>query len=73
MITHDDDVDISDVLDRVKTGVNAFDELVMGGLPRGRTTVVGGTPGSGGSATSVVPSTTPMNVTGALSSPPRDG
>ena len=35
------------VLERVKTGVNAFDELVMGGLPRARTTVVGGTPGSG--------------------------
>jgi circadian clock protein KaiC len=39
--------DVGDVLDRVKTGVEAFDELVMGGLPRGRTTVVGGTPGSG--------------------------
>jgi circadian clock protein KaiC len=36
-----------DVLERVRTGVDAFDELVMGGLPRGRTTVVGGTPGSG--------------------------
>jgi circadian clock protein KaiC len=34
-------------LERVRTGVHAFDELVMGGLPRGRTTVVGGTPGSG--------------------------
>jgi circadian clock protein KaiC len=40
------EVDVSDVLERVKSGVNAFDELVMGGLPRGRTTV-GGTPGSG--------------------------
>jgi circadian clock protein KaiC len=47
MTTHEEDVDVSAVLDRVKTGVNAFDELVMGGLPRGRTTVVGGTPGSG--------------------------
>lgn len=47
MTTRDDDVDVSGVLDRVKTGVNAFDELVMGGIPRGRTTVVGGTPGSG--------------------------
>jgi circadian clock protein KaiC len=47
MITEVQDVDLSGVLDRVKTGVNAFDELVMGGLPRGRTTVVGGTPGSG--------------------------
>jgi circadian clock protein KaiC len=35
------------VLERVKTGVEAFDDLVMGGLPRGRTTIVGGTPGSG--------------------------
>ncbi|WGS21718.1 MULTISPECIES: ATPase domain-containing protein [unclassified Bradyrhizobium] len=47
MITQEEAVEVSDVLDRVKTGVNAFDELVMGGLPRGRTTVVGGTPGSG--------------------------
>ncbi|MCR5879207.1 circadian clock protein KaiC [Phenylobacterium sp. J367] len=35
------------VLERVQTGVEAFDDLVMGGLPRGRATVVGGTPGSG--------------------------
>lgn len=34
-------------LERVKTGIEAFDELVLGGLPRQRTTVVGGTPGSG--------------------------
>jgi circadian clock protein KaiC len=34
-------------VDRVKTGVEAFDELVMGGLPRGRATIVGGTPGCG--------------------------
>ncbi|HLH93499.1 MAG TPA: circadian clock protein KaiC [Xanthobacteraceae bacterium] len=46
MTAHEEDTD-SVVLERVKTGVNAFDELVMGGLPRGRTTVVGGTPGSG--------------------------
>ncbi|HVW74241.1 MAG TPA: circadian clock protein KaiC [Rhizomicrobium sp.] len=39
--------EISGALERVKTGVAAFDELVNGGLPRGRTTVVGGTPGSG--------------------------
>src|ERR1700749_5198100 len=39
--------DAADVLERVKTGVKAFDDLVMGGLPRARTTVVGGTPGSG--------------------------
>jgi circadian clock protein KaiC len=42
-----EDVDVDAALDRVKTGVQAFDELVMGGLPRARTTVVGGTPGSG--------------------------
>lgn len=46
-MTETDDDDVTGVLDRVKTGVEAFDELVMGGLPRGRTTVVGGTPGSG--------------------------
>lgn len=34
-------------LERVRTGIEAFDELVMGGLPKLRTTVVGGTPGSG--------------------------
>jgi circadian clock protein KaiC len=34
-------------LERVKTGIEAFDELVLGGLPCRRTTVVGGTPGSG--------------------------
>lgn len=38
---------IDPVLERVKTGISAFDDLVMGGLPRRRTTVVGGTPGSG--------------------------
>lgn len=43
----DADVEAIAVLERVKTGVEAFDELVMGGLPRARTTVVGGTPGSG--------------------------
>jgi circadian clock protein KaiC len=43
----EEDTDVSAVLERVKTGVAAFDELVMGGLPRARTTVVGGTPGSG--------------------------
>ncbi|WP_024343451.1 circadian clock protein KaiC [Bradyrhizobium japonicum] len=42
-----EEVGTPSVLDRVKTGVEAFDELVMGGLPRARTTVVGGTPGSG--------------------------
>src|SRR5579872_6948082 len=42
-----EEVEIANVLERVKTGVESFDELVMGGLPRARTTVVGGTPGSG--------------------------
>lgn len=42
-----EEADITGVLERVKTGVDAFDELVMGGLPRARSTVVGGTPGSG--------------------------
>src|SRR3954470_28180 len=42
-----EDVDVAAVLARGQTGVQAFDELVMGGLPRARTTVVGGTPGSG--------------------------
>lgn len=46
MISADDPV-IDPVLERVKTGIEAFDDLVMGGLPRGRTTIVGGTPGSG--------------------------
>lgn len=35
------------VLERVKTGIAAFDDLMMGGLPRRRTTIVAGTPGSG--------------------------
>lgn len=42
-----DEPSIDPVLERVKTGIEAFDDLVMGGLPRGRTTIVGGTPGSG--------------------------
>ncbi len=42
-----EDIEVSEVLERVKTGVEAFDELVMGGFPRARTTMVGGTPGSG--------------------------
>ena len=47
-MTEAEEADVGgDALDRVKTGVEAFDELVMGGLPRGRATVVGGTPGSG--------------------------
>jgi circadian clock protein KaiC len=46
-MTDGDDEVLPGVLERVQTGVEAFDELVMGGLPRGRATVVGGTPGSG--------------------------
>src|SRR5579884_131587 len=47
MSTPETEPEVSHVLDRVKTGVDAFDDLVMGGLPRARTTVVSGTPGSG--------------------------
>jgi circadian clock protein KaiC len=43
----EEEFEVAGVLDRVRTGVEAFDELVMGGLPRARTTVVAGTPGSG--------------------------
>ncbi|HEY1927623.1 MAG TPA: circadian clock protein KaiC [Caulobacteraceae bacterium] len=46
-MTEGEEPDVAGVLERVKTGVEAFDELVMGGLPRGRATVVAGTPGSG--------------------------
>src|SRR5687767_733123 len=42
-----EETDLDPVLGRVKTGIEAFDDLVMGGLPRGRMTIVGGTPGSG--------------------------
>ncbi len=34
-------------LDRVGTGIPGFDQIMMGGLPRGRTTLVAGTAGSG--------------------------
>ena len=47
MSSDEDEPDIPDALERVRTGVHAFDDLVNGGLPRARTTVVGGTPGSG--------------------------
>jgi circadian clock protein KaiC len=47
MSLEEQDIEIPSALERVRTGVDAFDELVMGGLPRARTTVVGGTPGSG--------------------------
>ena len=35
------------LMEKVPSGIAAFDELTMGGLPRGRATLVGGTPGSG--------------------------
>src|SRR5690242_6289665 len=41
------EIETPEALERVQTGVKAFDDLVMGGLPRRRTTIVGGTPGSG--------------------------
>ncbi len=47
MSAQEEELVVPDALERVRTGVDAFDELVMGGLPRARTTVVGGTPGSG--------------------------
>lgn len=34
-------------LPRVPTGINGFDQLALGGLPAGRSTLVGGTTGSG--------------------------
>ncbi|RWH82164.1 MAG: circadian clock protein KaiC [Mesorhizobium sp.] len=46
-MTTDEEFVVDPVLERVKTGIEAFDDLVMGGLPRGRATIVGGTPGSG--------------------------
>lgn len=46
-MTQVEEAAIDPVLERVRTGIDAFDDLVMGGLPRGRTTIVGGTPGSG--------------------------
>jgi len=46
-VTIANDTPTDPALERVKTGIEAFDELVMGGLPKQRTTVVGGTPGSG--------------------------
>jgi circadian clock protein KaiC len=34
-------------LSKARTGIEGFDEITHGGLPRGRTTLVGGGPGSG--------------------------
>ncbi|HEY6085734.1 MAG TPA: circadian clock protein KaiC [Nitrospira sp.] len=34
-------------LSKAKTGINGFDEITGGGLPRGRTTLVAGSPGCG--------------------------
>lgn len=38
---------MSSTLDKLETGIKGFDGLTLGGLPRGRTTLVAGTPGSG--------------------------
>jgi circadian clock protein KaiC len=38
--------DVSPV-ERLQTGINGFDDVAMGGLPAGRSTLVGGTTGSG--------------------------
>ncbi|AEH88740.1 circadian clock protein KaiC [Mesorhizobium opportunistum] len=46
-MTTAEEILVDPALERVRTGIEAFDDLVMGGLPRGRTTIVGGTPGSG--------------------------
>lgn len=46
-MTDTEEILVDPILERVKTGIAAFDDLVMGGLPRGRATIVGGTPGSG--------------------------
>lgn len=35
------------VIERVKTGIEGFDELVQGGIPRGSTVLIAGTPGTG--------------------------
>jgi circadian clock protein KaiC len=36
-----------DEIERMPTGINGFDDVVMGGLPAGRSTLVAGTSGSG--------------------------
>jgi len=37
----------SDILERLATGINGFDQVALGGLTRGRTTLVTGSTGSG--------------------------
>jgi circadian clock protein KaiC len=39
-------LDIKDIV-KIKTGIVGFDEISLGGIPRGRTTLVSGTSGSG--------------------------
>src|SRR3990167_5654889 len=34
-------------LDKLPTGINGFDEIAHGGIPKGRTTLISGTSGSG--------------------------
>jgi circadian clock protein KaiC len=34
-------------MDKIKTGIEGFDELVRGGFPRGKTILLSGTPGTG--------------------------
>jgi circadian clock protein KaiC len=36
-----------DVLDKSPTGIQGFDEVTFGGLPKGRPTIIIGGPGSG--------------------------
>ena len=36
-----------DAIQRLATGINGFDQVALGGLPKGRTTLVTGTTGSG--------------------------
>ena len=37
----------SDMIERLATGISGFDQIALGGLPRGRTTLLTGTTGSG--------------------------
>ena len=48
MATHETELrEAAELLEKVPSGIAAFDELTIGGVPRGRATLVGGTPGSG--------------------------
>src|SRR5512146_3078453 len=37
----------SDTIERLATGISGFDQIALGGLPRGRTALLTGTTGSG--------------------------